>query len=592
MSKYSVTEKMNTFVYRFMIIFLLTFVSVGILGSGQVFADGGSFNIPQVNDHFDKVQKGPAPTSPSQEEKENESKNWFTKAVNWAEEKVSSGKEWLKKTAYSTMDKHWEKAKKGNWFAGIAAIIVLAWILQYSFSFGVLKAAWETIKGLVYMIFHPIKTIKGIFNAVLHPVETVKGAWKLVSESFKRDVIHGDASSRAEWFGYVVASLFGAKGVDKAGKLSKVSMLSKASKADKASKMGQMGRIGRGIQFVQKTVQKLHIPQAVSKVRGALSSLRKAILSHKVAATVITVAGLATGIIAHNPEAYIQAFKRIAVTAEKNGVPLASKLKPAVKEISDCFTFQQQPHGYFANIPFSNCPQKPANSIVTVKTQEKGKFFLAKNGKKIIGRFYVTKNGAKIKDGLIVKVNDIPKYRPATGKVDLDYVAKVRKDLGLLTPTEEAELMKKRILRNESTVAVLESDGVQIWGRSSWSEDVPNGYSELRKEWFYNRPSRPKKYEDRLKLAKQGVRFKGTNNSTYTHAEGDVFWHLYQYRKQNKILGGKATLHVDRPLCGYCDERQGVKQLVEEVGLDELTVISPSGIQIIRPDPNFKRKSW
>ncbi|WP_232336401.1 hypothetical protein, partial [Thermoactinomyces sp. CICC 10522] len=88
------------------------------------------------------------------------------------------------------------------------------------------------------------------------------------------------------------------------------------------------------------------------------------------------------------------------------------------------------------------------------------------------------------------------------------------------------------------------------------------------------------------------VNYRPAVTSTYTHAEGDVFWHLYQYRKQNKILGGKATLHVDRPLCGYCDERQGVKQLVEEVGLDELTVISPSGIQIIRSDPNFKRKSW
>src|SRR5699024_3001297 len=37
---------------------------------------------------------------------------------------------------------------------------------------------------------------------------------------FIRDVIHGDAESRAHWFTYAVGSIFGFKGLDKAGRVS------------------------------------------------------------------------------------------------------------------------------------------------------------------------------------------------------------------------------------------------------------------------------------------------------------------------------------------------------------------------------------
>jgi hypothetical protein len=96
--EFSVTVDMNKYFYRFMIIVLLTFVGVGILGSGQVQASGGSFNVPQVNDHFEKVQKGPAPEkepSLSQEpQKEHGTWDWLTKplksAWNSTKETVSS----------------------------------------------------------------------------------------------------------------------------------------------------------------------------------------------------------------------------------------------------------------------------------------------------------------------------------------------------------------------------------------------------------------------------------------------------------------------------------------------------------------------
>lgn len=89
----------------------------------------------------------------------------------------------------------------------------------------------------------------------------------------------------------------------------------------------------------------------------------------------------------------------------------------------------------------------------------------------------------------------------------------------------------------------------------------------MDKEWFDSRP--PKQ--------------KGTNWATKYHAEGDVFWHLYKYRKENEIL-----------VCNYCNPSgsDGVRQMMAEVGLEELKVISPSGTEILKVDQEKLRKSW
>jgi DNase/tRNase domain of colicin-like bacteriocin len=394
----------------FIIVFLFAFVDISILGSGQAFASGSSFNVPHVNDHFEKVQQGPAPTKETQinpaPSKNTKPSLWdrFTAtckdALNWYKKKLYDNRKWVENLEHRA----WEKAKKGDWLAGILAIILLVQVVKTSFSVGVLRGLRDTVKGIGYMILHPIKTIEGIIEAFSHPVETGKAVWKFISESFKRDVINGDASSRAEWVGYVVGSLVGAKGVDKLGKLSKVAMLSKVSKVSRASKMGQLGRIGRGINAVQKGARKLRIPQTASKVRGSLSTLRKMILGNKVAASVITVVSITAGLIALDPEAVVQVFNKIIVAAEKNEVPLVSKLKPVGKEVSDCFTYQQQPQGYFANIQFPNCfhdepqinhPRKPSglrpgnpNFSYSVFEQDGKHYIRTSDGRTIWNKYY------------------------------------------------------------------------------------------------------------------------------------------------------------------------------------------------------------
>ncbi|MBH8609417.1 hypothetical protein, partial [Thermoactinomyces sp. CICC 10521] len=290
----------------------------------------------------------------------------------------------------------------------------------------------------------------------------------------------------------------------------------------------------------------------------------------KVAASVITVASITTGFLSLDPEAVVQAFNKITVAAEK------FEVKTAFKNAEKCFGYQPTPK-YFASVnePFFKCLYAPdgqggGTSNIDGLTRLDGRAVR-----------YKTDGGAIIQGKKVVKVNNVPKYQKAKGDIDLQYVAQVRKQLGLPSLKEDDILIQKDVLKSGNTVAVLESDGVQIWGRSGWGVDV-GGYSELRKEWAKG------------KIGKLGVpreKF-AVNSQTYTHAEGDVFWHLYQYRKKHNILGGKATLVVDRPFCGPCGDGRGVQNLVEEVGLDELIVKTPDGDEIIRPREGLKRKSW
>lgn len=548
-------------------------VGLGMIGGGEVYATGGSFDVPHVNDQFNNYEKSPAPIKEQSitTQTVNEEKGFVDRIIepisdawDWTVDKVSSAWEWTKETASDVWD----------WFVGVLAKIkevvvdalspIWDWMMKHK---GITIAILSIIGIIVAVVGFVIGSAATIFvGAGILLGEIISGfiSWlsgnEWMSDEMLRDIIIGGiAGGISSVFGVVADAIVGGTSV--------------------------VAWIGSKIPWLGRAVPKM--------VGGAVTGgTDQSIMDY-----------LKTGKINWKNTLYAAGFGFFLVFG---GEYISSHFDDIITKINNTRLssvvqlFDDRTLSYpktIGDTPFGQWLQKfaadnPIDSLATKETQSRGESFFTESGKKISGQYYVTKNGAKIKQGEIVQVNKVPKYRPATGDIDLNYVAKVRKELGLLTSSEEAELVKKKILKNGSTVAVLEADGVQIWGRSSWGEDVSNGYSDLKKEWFNNRPSRPKKYEERVELAKQGVRFKATNTGTYTHAEGDVFWHLFQYRKQNKILGGTATLYVDRPLCSYCDQSKGVEQLVEEVGLDELKVISPSGTQIIRPDTNFKRRSW
>ena len=91
------------------------------------------------------------------------------------------------------------------------------------FGKGLVTAVVSTFEGIWHAITHPVETIKGTIHVITHPVETGKAIWKAISDSWKKDVVNGDAESRSHWFGRafgeVALAIVGTKGVDKGVKL-------------------------------------------------------------------------------------------------------------------------------------------------------------------------------------------------------------------------------------------------------------------------------------------------------------------------------------------------------------------------------------
>ncbi|MBA4493982.1 hypothetical protein ACFO25_14200 [Paenactinomyces guangxiensis] len=76
---------------------------MGTFGFGEVHATGGSFDVPEVNDHFDRVEKGPAPKK-QESINQNATKengfwdavgNMFSKAWEWTKGTVADAGDWL-----------------------------------------------------------------------------------------------------------------------------------------------------------------------------------------------------------------------------------------------------------------------------------------------------------------------------------------------------------------------------------------------------------------------------------------------------------------------------------------------------------------
>ena len=91
---------------------------------------------------------------------------------------------------------------------------------------GVVKAIVDIFKGLFDLLkslfTDPIGFVGGIATAIMNPVDTFNAMWDAVETAWNRDVINGDAHSRAEFFSYAIVSVVGLKGIDKLGKTGKL----------------------------------------------------------------------------------------------------------------------------------------------------------------------------------------------------------------------------------------------------------------------------------------------------------------------------------------------------------------------------------
>ena len=122
-------------------------------------------------------------------------------------------------------------------------------------------------------------------------------------------------------------------------------------------------------------------------------------------------------------------------------------------------------------------------------------------------------------------------------RAGFDDLAKFRAELGLPPAGSVAD---------KSTLAVIEVNGQKIYGVNAHGQPVS-----------------------------------GVNAISSTHAEIDA---LNQIKQQGiDVSGQNLTLYVDRAPCAACGTNGGIRSMVEQLGLRQLTVIGPDGPMIITP---------
>ncbi|MCY9091528.1 T7SS effector LXG polymorphic toxin [Bacillus mojavensis] len=114
----------------------------------------------------------------------------------------------------------------------------ITWDIVKGVGVGLYDVGKDTVTGIWDFITAPGETLSALGNAVLHPVKTYDAVSAAIEESYRKDMVNGDAYSRSRWVTYAVGSVavavFGTKGagaINKADAAGKV--INKASQAGK-----------------------------------------------------------------------------------------------------------------------------------------------------------------------------------------------------------------------------------------------------------------------------------------------------------------------------------------------------------------------
>lgn len=81
------------------------------------------------------------------------------------------------------------------------------------------KAIYHLTEEAIHILEDIPATLRALVNMITRSIDTVKYIGNAIIDSFNRDVIYGDAESRAHRFTYAAGSIFGFKGLGNAGKV-------------------------------------------------------------------------------------------------------------------------------------------------------------------------------------------------------------------------------------------------------------------------------------------------------------------------------------------------------------------------------------
>ncbi|WP_141993217.1 T7SS effector LXG polymorphic toxin [Bacillus sp. B4EP4a] len=110
---------------------------------------------------------------------------------------------------------------------------------------GLYDVGKDFVTGVWDFVTDPGETVEGVANSIMHPIKTYKYISKSISDSYERDMVNGDAYSRAHWVSYalgtVVTSVVGTKG---AGAITKTGVATtKAAAVNGATKAKELATI-------------------------------------------------------------------------------------------------------------------------------------------------------------------------------------------------------------------------------------------------------------------------------------------------------------------------------------------------------------
>ncbi|MFS8372606.1 filamentous hemagglutinin N-terminal domain-containing protein [Xanthomonas campestris pv. armoraciae] len=214
---------------------------------------------------------------------------------------------------------------------------------------------------------------------------------------------------------------------------------------------------------------------------------------------------------------------------------------------------------------------------------------------------YVGKGGVAAKAatevGTAFKADDVIEYinqlKPAASAEIPKGYSRINSAGAMANETGGLPQGYRRLLNSDGEVVVQSPNG-SIISSDQVIDEIGGVFSDLEK--FRTELGLPESgtAADRSTIAKINVDGKeiyginahsqptsGVNNISKSHAEIDV---LNQLKNSGGDFSGKSlTMYVDRQPCKACGQNGGIRTMVRQLGLKELTVIGPDGPLLIRP---------
>ncbi|MBH8591006.1 hypothetical protein ACFO25_04910 [Paenactinomyces guangxiensis] len=376
---------MGKYFPRFVVLILFTFVGIGILGIGEGYADP-SFEIPRVDDHFDKVEKGPAPqkTEPVNQNAPEEGGAW-----DWITEKASGAWEWTKETVSDAWE--WTKETASDfwdWFVEVLSKITEVVI-------DALSAAWDWIVDNYEYIVSGIVLVVGIVLCFFAPP---LGASILIGWAVSFGIsfaMNGWKIDETTWLDAGIGGLLGLVGMGFAGGIARglatglgrkmITGLANAKILGPILKGG-----GKLISKLPAPIQKIFSKAGfIGSVEGAGTSivddlLRGREINWKNALIAGFGGALFVGVGAFVAPKIDPIVDKVTTAFKEYTRPIVAKVSPAVEKLDDfditkCFSYQKQPrYSAFIDLPsIGNCFRSPD----TGRGTGSGNGLLSSNGK-------------------------------------------------------------------------------------------------------------------------------------------------------------------------------------------------------------------